>query len=287
MPSVSVIVPHYNDLSGLDICLSALLSQTLDSSKFEIIVADNNSPLDRAEIEKTIANRARLVIVEEKGAGPARNGGVRAAQASILAFTDSDCVPDKRWLEEGLKGLDSYDLVGGEVEVLVDDPDKLSPAEAFEKVFAFNFKRYIESEKFTGAGNLFCSKSDFEKIGPFKVGLSEDKEWCHRGVEKGYSLGYVKEAIVGHPARRTWSELKSKWGRIDYETYGLIDKSLKGKICWALRSVAVLASIIPHSLKVMTTTKIQGRHNKVAALKMLILQRSWRFVDYWSLLLKS
>ncbi len=286
MPSVSVIVPHFNDLLGLDKCLSALASQTLDAAEYEIIVADNNSPLDRIEIDKIIANRARLVIIEEKGAGPARNGGVEMALAPVIAFTDSDCIPDSRWLEEGLRGLELYDLVGGRVDVLVDDLEKLTPSEAFEKVFAFNFKRYIESENFTGAGNLFCRKSDFDQIGPFKVGLSEDKEWSHRGVAKGFSLGYVPTAIVGHPARRNWEELKRKWERIDYETYGLLEKTFKSKLFWALRSVVVLASIVPHGINIVTTTKIHGLTNKLAAFKILVLQRSWRFIHYWALLLR-
>ena len=286
MSEISVIVPHYNDLRGLDKCLSALMAQSLDSDLYEIIVADNNSPLDRSELEKTIADRARLVIVEEKGAGPARNGGVSVSSFSVLAFTDSDCVPDRMWLEEGLKGLGLYDLVGGKVDVLIDNQEKLTSAEAFEKVFAFNFKRYIESEKFTGAGNLFCRRRDFDQIGPFKVGLSEDKEWSHRGVAKGFSLGYIPTAIVGHPARRNWAELKRKWERIDYETYGLLDNSFKSKFLWALRSVLVLASIVPHGFKIVTTRKIHGLTNKLAAFKMLVLQRSWRFIHYWVLLFR-
>ena len=42
-PTVSVIVPHYNDLERLNICLDALGGQTFPVDRFEIIVADNDS----------------------------------------------------------------------------------------------------------------------------------------------------------------------------------------------------------------------------------------------------
>ena len=105
----SVIVPHYDDLRGLDICLSALAKQTLPKANFEIIVADNNSPQGPQEVAKVIAGRARLISVAEKGAGPARNGGAAASTGEVLAFLDSDCVPEPQWLTEGLAALAGYD----------------------------------------------------------------------------------------------------------------------------------------------------------------------------------
>jgi glycosyltransferase involved in cell wall biosynthesis len=77
-PLTSVIVPHYNDLARLDQCLAALLDQRT-AGRFEIIVADNASPCGLAEVERVIAGRARLGCCAEKGAGPARNAGVAAA----------------------------------------------------------------------------------------------------------------------------------------------------------------------------------------------------------------
>src|SRR5688572_18224951 len=92
-PQVSVIVPHYGDLANLDRCLSALVRQTYPRERFEIVVADNGSPQGEAAVLQAIAGRARLTIVAEKGAGPARNGGVAVSQGRILAFTDADCRP--------------------------------------------------------------------------------------------------------------------------------------------------------------------------------------------------
>ncbi|MDB5453443.1 MAG: glycosyl transferase family 2, partial [Caulobacteraceae bacterium] len=140
---ISVVVPHYNDLERLDLCLDALERQTYPRNSFEIIVADNASPQGREVIEQVIGGRASLVVVSEKGAGPARNGGVATTRGEVLAFIDSDCVPEAAWLAEGVRALATYDFVGGRVRVLVANPDRMTPTEAFERVFAFDFKTYI------------------------------------------------------------------------------------------------------------------------------------------------
>ena len=41
---VSVVVPHYADLVGLDRCLATLAAQTYPRDRVEIVVADNGSP---------------------------------------------------------------------------------------------------------------------------------------------------------------------------------------------------------------------------------------------------
>jgi glycosyltransferase involved in cell wall biosynthesis len=98
---VSVVIPHYNDLKALDLCLNDLMRQSFPAADREIIVADNASPQGEAEVIRLVAGRARVVTVREKGAGPARNGGAAAAQGEILAFVDADCRPGRGWLRPG------------------------------------------------------------------------------------------------------------------------------------------------------------------------------------------
>src|SRR5262245_57268854 len=123
---VSVVIPHYEDFENLDRCLTALASQTRDGP-IEILVADNGSPSGEKSLLDTIAGRAHFVIVRERGAGPTRNGGVTAARGTILAFIDSDCVPSRRWLAEGVAALKSFDVVGGKIAVSTADRNQVSP----------------------------------------------------------------------------------------------------------------------------------------------------------------
>ncbi|KRB42696.1 glycosyl transferase family 2 [Phenylobacterium sp. Root700] len=284
---MSVIIPHYRDLRALDLCLEALGRQTYPAADFEIIVADNNSPEGEAAVAAVIAGRARLTVVHEKGAGPARNGGVVLAQGEILAFTDSDCVPEPEWLVEGLAALSTCDFIGGRVTVLVANVLKMSGAEAFERVFAFDFETYITKKGFTGAGNLFCARRVFDQVGGFRVGLSEDLEWSRRATAKGFRLGYAPGAVVGHPARRNWEELWGKWRRVNAETYGLYRERRGGDLKWLIRSFALPLSALFHAPKVLVSDQLLTGEQRVAAIQTLFKLRFWRFGHALDLLRKK
>lgn len=286
-PHVSVIVPHYQDLGGLALCLASLEEQTFPKDRFEIVIADNNSPVGLEAVEKVVAGRAKLVSVLEKGAGPARNGAIAASQGEVLAFIDSDCVAEPQWLAEGLAGLERFDLVGGRVRVLVGDLDHMTPAEAFERVFAFDFDTYINKKGFTGAGNMFCRREVFDRTGPFGVGMSEDVDWSRRAVSKGARLGYVPEAAIGHPARVTWEQLSGKWRRINAETYGLMAGQKHQRTRWLLRNLLMPLSAFAHTPKVLRSAELNSTAQRIDAIAMLFRLRFWRLADALSLLMAT
>ncbi|WP_309645772.1 glycosyltransferase [Phenylobacterium sp.] len=284
MPKVSVVIPHYRDLAGLDLCLRALARQTYPAADFEIVVADNNSPEGEAAVAAHVAGRARLVVVGEKGAGPARNGGVALTTGAILAFTDSDCVPEPEWLAEGVAALPAFDFVGGRVTVLVDQPDRMTGAEAFERVFAFDFKTYITKKGFTGAGNLFCTRAVFDQVGGFRAAVSEDVEWSFRARAMGLRLGYAPRAVVGHPARHTWDELWAKWRRVNAETYRLYRERPAGQLKWGLRSLALPLSAVAHTPKVFASDQLTTLTQRFSAVATLFKLRFWRLAHAFHLM---
>lgn len=276
---VSVVIPHFNDLKGLDRCLQTLTQQTYPAELTEIIVSDNNSPQGLEAVANCVAGRAKLVLCEERGAGPARNRGVAASTSPYLAFIDSDCIAEPQWLEAGLAALDKFDFVGGPVNVIVDHDDPLSPAEAFELVFGFDNESYIRTKGFTGSGNLFTQRKIFDDVGGFRVGMSEDLEWSHRARSKGYTLGYSKTATIAHPARSNWEELRRKWLRIQSETYALKTPSFPNKLRWLARTWAMPASILAHTPKVLRSDQLHNSQHRRSALLGLAQIRLWRFMD--------
>lgn len=284
-PTISVIVPHYQDLERLDLCLSALMAQQCDQD-FEVVVSDNASPCGEATVAGVIAGRARLTIAAEKGAGPTRNAGVAASRGAVLAFTDSDCIPDPGWLAAGMAMLESCDFAGGKMIVLVPDAARMNGVEAFESVFAFNNRRYVEQEGFTVTANLFCPRAVFERVGGFRTGLSEDLEWCHRATAAGYRIGYAESAVVGHPARADWADLVGKWRRINAETFGLFLNRRRGRVRWAIRNLGLPLSVLAHAPVVMRSDAISGLSNRARALGTLARLRLWRMGDAYRLLLR-
>ena len=279
MQAVSVIIPHYNDLHGLDSCLSALARQSYPGELIEVIVSDNCSPQGAPAVEECVAGRARMVVCETRGAGPARNAGVAASSAPLLAFIDSDCVPEPQWLAAGITALAGHDVVGGAVKVTVTHNGPLSPAEAYEMCFAFNNEAYVRKKGFTGSGNLFTSRRVFDDVGPFKAGLSEDIDWSHRATAKGYRLGYASDAAVTHPARRNWAELRRKWLRTQSELYSLRAPTVPNRLRWLARSWAMPLSIAAHVPAIWSHNRLTNTRDRRAALAGLVQLRLWRFVD--------
>ena len=60
-PLVSVIIPVWNDATGLARCLSGLRSQSYPASHLELIVVDNGSSDGSYELAKTFAQRAATI----------------------------------------------------------------------------------------------------------------------------------------------------------------------------------------------------------------------------------
>jgi glycosyltransferase involved in cell wall biosynthesis len=286
-PEVSIVIPHYNDLTGLDRCLAALGQQTTRMNNVEIIVADNMSPAGYEAVSAIVRGRAQLIIASERGAGPARNAGVAASRAPILAFTDSDCVPEPQWLASGLAALSQHDVVGGRVKVLVDHARPLHPVEAFEAVFAFDNRNYIERKGFTGAGNMFCSRAVFDATGPFRVGMSEDLEWSHRARAAGFTLGYSEAAAVGHPARENWEQLVRKWARINRETFALGRPTLSHRLRFLARGWLMPLSVVAHAPRIFRTPALASPRDRWAALMGLAGIRLWRMLDCHRILFGS
>jgi GT2 family glycosyltransferase len=278
-PKVSVIIPHYRDFEHLDACLRSVAAQSYPAARVEVIVGDNGSPEGIERVREVAAGRAQVLLVEERGAGPARNGAVAHATGEVLAFIDSDCVAEPQWIEEGVRALSGYDFVGGQVKVLVQDEARMTPVEAWERVFAFDFKSYIEKKGFTGSGNLFCPRRVFDAVGGFRVGISEDTEWSLRAVAAGFRLGYAPKAVVGHPARRTWEELTRKWRRLGDESYGLSAGRPGRRLRWAVRGLLMPASAVAHTPKVLLHPGLHTLSQRLAALRVLYAIRFWRLAD--------
>jgi glycosyltransferase involved in cell wall biosynthesis len=284
-PLVSVIIPHYNDLDNLHRCLRLLQDQTLPRDAFEIVVADNNSRYGLGELERVCGTMARVVPASIQGAGPARNAAIAASRGTILAFTDSDCRPSPTWLERGAAALATADMVGGRVEVVVEDEAYLSGVEAFERVFAFNFKRYVEELGFCGGANMFVSRAIFDRVGPFRAEVTEDMDWGKRASAAKFRWRFAPEAVVSHPARRTWPELKKKLRRRAREDFAIAVEQPNGRFLWFLRSIAILASPLAHWIKVVRSDKLETTGQRLKAIVVLFRARFWRFIECNRLLL--
>ena len=118
-PKLSVILPTFNRADSLRRALAALLRQSVLPGAYEVIVVDNNSTDGTAEVAALFEHRGvRLVREPRQGLSFARNTGLGAARAPVVAFTDDDVEVAPDWVEAILTSLARHpgvDGVGGRV----------------------------------------------------------------------------------------------------------------------------------------------------------------------------
>ena len=218
-PLVSVIIPAYEAPADLRRCLEALERQTWPADRYEVIVADNGSRADLAEVAAEFPH-ARCVREEKPGSYVARNRGAGIAQGEVLAFTDSDCIPEGGWIEWGVTALAATTTAGwvaGRVDMFVADPARPTAAELYD-VTVLNFRQAenVRERRFGATANLFVRRDVYTAVGPFDERLRSagDLEWGRRAAARGYAGAYADDARVRHPARCTLVETTRRAARL-------------------------------------------------------------------------
>jgi len=93
-PTITILIPAYNEEKYLPKTLDSL--SQLDRKADEIIVINGGSTDKTVEVAK--AHGAKVITVEHRGIGFARQKGLEAATGDIVAFTDSDTIVPHDWL---------------------------------------------------------------------------------------------------------------------------------------------------------------------------------------------
>lgn len=220
--AVSVVIPVYNNATGVQRAVRAVLTQNLPTVRYEIVVVDNASTdRTRKVLEELAAASPQLIRVAEEqsvqSSYAARNRGIQVARGDVIAFTDSDCIPRPSWLTEGLQGLQSTGaaFAAGRVEMSYrgDEPSVWEYLDAARKL---DQEYYTQEAGFGATANLFVRRSMFREHGRFRRHLRSggDYEFGRRLTSRGEELVFLPDAVVVHPARRSLRALLKKAARI-------------------------------------------------------------------------
>lgn len=206
-PAVAVVVPVLDGARVLPACLDALAAQR-DAPPFEVVVVDNGSRDGSAALAAAHPVVDRVVVEPRRGSYAARNAGVRATTAPVLAFTDADCRPAPGWLRAGVAALADADLAGGEVRAVVGEPPTLW--ERYDRAVYLDQGRAVRDEGYAATANLLVRRAALDAVGLFDAALasSGDLEWGQRATAAGLRLVHAPDAVVTHLARR---DLAQTW----------------------------------------------------------------------------
>ncbi|WP_159080646.1 glycosyltransferase [Nocardia suismassiliense] len=209
--SVSIVIPTYigtaDGLDLLDVQLGALTRQDY-RGEFDVVIADNGSPIDvKLHIEThPLQGRLELRYVDASGtsgAAFARNVGAANATGTILLFCDHDDQAHSNWISRMVAFLDEgYDLICSAVEgdslnaanprhvANIPTPDKFQPTGVYAPVII--------------GTSMACRAEVYRKLGgqDTSYAANEDLEFGWRAHREGYRLGYLPEALVAYRYRQ-------------------------------------------------------------------------------------
>ena len=208
LPFCSVIVPVFNDATRLQIMLSAIANQDYPVDRIECILVDNGSDVPLAVNPEQYPFACHVFKEPRPGSYAARNRGLRAAQGTVLAFTDSDCVPRSNWLSAAVAELamaNKPTILAGHVEVFIPEGREPTVFDFYSMVKDINQKRFANVKHFSATANMVTNRSTFDLAGEFDGDLrsSGDKEWGQRAHALGADVVYARDVVVAHPSRST------------------------------------------------------------------------------------
>lgn len=212
----SVIVPVYKQWELVTNLLEELSTQTLSKEKFEVIIVNNDPDTSCPELMCDLY--LKVVNCSRPGSYAARNIGVQHSVSKWLVFTDADCRPTKYWLENYMyainKNINNSFIFAGKIIVSTDNIYR-NIYEIYDSIKGIPQHRYVKNG-YAATANLCFRRSTFDKVGGFDASRFSggDADFCRRAVQSGFELKYLEDAIVIHPARRNWEDLKTKSKRI-------------------------------------------------------------------------
>lgn len=209
MPVVSVIIPAHNEEDTMGECLTSLENLNYPYDKLEIILINDGSTDDTKNVIDRHRRRLNCVYIETSGVGPskARNLGLKEASGEYVAFTDADCVVDKGWLNELLKGFIAEDVagVGGSQNIPGDATEFERKVHFFLVSMHFICEYMKKGDKIklvnhVASCNAMYKRDVIEEVGGFDERLwpGEDVDLDYKIRHKWYKVAYNPKAIVAH-----------------------------------------------------------------------------------------
>jgi glycosyltransferase involved in cell wall biosynthesis len=216
--NISAVVCTHNRAFYLDKAIRSLLRQTLDASKFEIIVVDNASTDDTKRVvigHKETAENLRYIHEPELGLSHARNTGFREASGRFVAYLDDDAVASEDWLKAALEAFDAggpqVGCVGGRVDPIWEAPQpSWLPEELISYLTVLDLSaepRFIEQSELIVGANMAFPRTCLGKAGGFRPCLgrtgkqlqSNDELALRRTIEnQGFLTYYQPKMRVSH-----------------------------------------------------------------------------------------
>jgi len=210
---VTVVIPNWNGLHWLRVCLPALAAQTRPPER--IIVVDNGSTDGSPDYIRAEYPAVQVVgFNENRGFAAAANAGIRKAATPLIALMNNDTLPEPGWLEaliDAARNTPPDVACFASCMVSMDDPNIIDDAgDAFSWTLVATKRGHGRPrsafrepcEVFSAcAGAALYRTALFEQIGLFDEMFEsylEDIDIGLRARAHGFTCRYVPDAVIRH-----------------------------------------------------------------------------------------
>lgn len=200
--SLSVVIPTYNYGRFIGEALASVLDQSLVPS--EIVVVDDGSTDNTADIVRGFGDRVRYIRQENKGVSEARNRGVAETSGALIAFLDADDTWEPTKLEKQAARFGADEKIGlvhcGMREFDAETGETIAVhLDGGEDGIAENLLLWDGPVVVGPGGTIMVSRQAFEEAGGFDARMKCGEDWdlCYRMARK-YKVGFVPEPLVNY-----------------------------------------------------------------------------------------
>jgi GT2 family glycosyltransferase len=208
---LSVVVCTRDRGDDLSRCLASLAA--LDPAPFEVVIIDQSAqPLDVS----ALLPGARHLRSDESGLSRARNRGLAAERAPIVAFLDDDCTVSPSWAADVGAAFERHPHAGvvfGSVVSASTDADDYVPVYAVARERRLIGRTAAARAHGIGAA-MYLRSAAADAIGPFDECLgaggefrsSEDWDYTFRALACGIEVIETPAVVVRHFGGRRYSD---------------------------------------------------------------------------------
>jgi cellulose synthase/poly-beta-1,6-N-acetylglucosamine synthase-like glycosyltransferase len=202
---VSFVIPVRNAATHLPQCLSSIAANLDVPGDCEILVVDNGSSDDSADIARRFG--ALVIDRPDVRVGGCRNAGAAVSRGTVLAFVDADNEIAPGWLRACTSAFEEPNLAAAGYPYR-------APADATWVQRMYDTLRVRTADRrdvdWLGAGNLAVRRTVFDEVGGFddRLEACEDVQLCQSMRQAGYRV--VSEpgmSSVHHGDPRTLADL--------------------------------------------------------------------------------
>ncbi len=212
-PIVTVMVPAHNESIVLKKTMEALIKFDYPKDRYEIIVVNDNSTDDSAQVLKTIQHNnpsAKIIVINTdrvvggKGKSNALNIALSVASGSVIAIYDADNTPEKQALKILVENLMSDDKLGAVIGKFRTRNKYASLLTRFVNIETLAYQcmnqagRYFFFKLCTIPGTNYVIRRELiDQMGGWDVNaLAEDTEISFRLYRMGYYIKFIPQAVT-------------------------------------------------------------------------------------------